>query len=116
MVTVVDVKQRMNQKGESFYALVLQGGLELVKSRETGNYYATAKRASITTTFDEMTCKSLIGQQIPGSIQKVETDPYDFTIKETGEIISLSHRWIFLKEGETVEQRVLAEEEVERPL
>ena len=116
MVTVVDVKQRMNQKGESFYALVLQGGLELVKSRETGNYYATAKRASITTTFDEMTCKSLIGQQIPGSIQKVETDPYDFTIKETGEIISLSHRWIYLKEGETVEQRVLAEEEVERPL
>lgn len=116
MVTVVDVKQRMNQKGESFYALVLQGGLELVKSRETGNYYATAKRASITTTFDEMTCKSLIGQQIPGSIQRVETDPYDFTIKETGEIISLSHRWIYLKEGETVEQRVLAEEEVERPL
>ena len=116
MVTVVDVKQRMNQKGESFYALVLQGGLELVKSRETGNYYATAKRASITTTFDEMTCKSLIGQQIPGSIQRVETDPYDFTIKETGEIISLSHRWVYLKEGETVEQRVLAEEEVERPL
>ena len=116
MVTVVDVKQRMNQKGESFYALVLQGGLELVKSRETGNYYATAKRASITTTVDGMTCKRLIGQQIPGSIQKVETDPYDFTIKETGEIISLSHRWIFLKEGETVEQRVLAEEEVERPL
>ncbi len=116
MVTVVDVKQRMNQKGESFYALVLQGGLELVKSRETGNYYATAKRASITTTFDEMTCKSLIGQQIPGSIQRVETDSYDFTIKETGEIISLSHRWVYLKEGETVEQRVLAEEEVERPL
>lgn len=116
MVTVVDVKERTNQKGESFYALVLQGGLELVKSRETGNYYATAKRASITTTFDEMTCKSLIGQQIPGSIQRVETDPYDFTIKETGEIISLSHRWVYLKEGETVEQRVLAEEEVERPL
>lgn len=116
MVTVVDVKERTNQKGESFFTLVLQGGLELVKSRETGNYYATAKRASITTTFDEMTCKSFIGQQIPGSIQRIETDPYDFTIKETGEIISLSHRWIYLKKGETVEQRVLAEEEVERPL
>lgn len=116
MVTVVDFKERVSKNGEPFYALVLQGGLELVKSKETGNYYATAKSASISTTFDEMTCKGLIGQQLPGSIQKVETEPYEFTARETGEIMTLSHRWVYLKEGESVEQRVLAEHEVEIPL
>jgi len=116
MVTVVEIRERVNQKGEPFYALVLQGGLELVKSAETGNYYATAKRASISTTFDEMTCKGLIGQQLPGSIQRVEAEPYEFTSKETGEVITLSHRWVYLKEGESVDQRVLAEHEVEQPL
>jgi len=90
--------------------------VELVKSKETGNFYATAKKASISSTFDEMTCKSLIGQQIPGSIQRVDTDPFEFTVKETGEIITLSHRWTYLKEGETVEEKVLAEHEVEMPL
>jgi len=116
MVTVTDYKERVNQKGEPFYALVLQGGLELVKSKETGNYYATAKSASISTTFDEMTCKGLIGQQLPGSIQRVETEPYEFIARETGEIMTLSHRWVYLKEGESVEQRVLADREVVMPL
>lgn len=116
MVTVVDFKERVNRDGEPFYALILQGGIELVKSQETGNFYATAKRASISSTFDELTCKGLIGQQIPGSIQRVAVDPYEFTVKETGEVITLSHRWVYLKEGESVEQRVLAEHEVEMPL
>ncbi|HPR74077.1 MAG TPA: hypothetical protein PLX41_10500 [Bacteroidales bacterium] len=116
MVTVVDFKGRVNREGEPFYALILQGGIELVKSQETGNFYATAKRASITSTFDEMTCKGLIGQQIPGSIQRVEADPYEFTVKETGEVITLSHRWVYLKEGETVEEKVLADHEVVEPL
>ena len=116
MITIVDFKERLSRNGDPFYALILQGGIELVKSKETGRYYATAKKASISTTFDEMTCKGLIGQQIPGSIQRIETDPYEFTVKETGEIITLAHRWIYLKEGETVEQRVLAEKEVVMPL
>ena len=116
MVTVVDFKERVNRNGEPFYALILQGGIELVKSQETGNFYATAKRASISSTFDELTCKGLIGQQITGSIQRVKVDPYEFTVKETGEIITLAHRWVYLKEGESVEQRVLAEHEAEMPL
>ena len=32
MVTVVDFKERVNRNGEPFYALILQGGIELVKS------------------------------------------------------------------------------------
>jgi hypothetical protein len=70
----------------------------------------------VTSTFGEETCRELIGEKISGSIQKVECEPYDFTIKETGEITTLSHRWVYLKEGETIEQKVIADKEVAMPL
>lgn len=106
MVTITNYAQRTNAEGESFNALIIQGGVELVQSKETGNFYATAKRTSITSTFDEDTCKTLIGTQIPGSIKKVECEAYEYTIKETGEIINLNHHWVYLPEGETVEENV----------
>lgn len=61
----------------------------MVKSKETGRFYATAKRASISSTFDENTCKSLIGTTFPGSIGKEECDEYEYTIPDTGEIINM---------------------------
>jgi hypothetical protein len=96
--------------------LIISGGLEMVKSRITGRYYATSKKASVTSTFDEATCMELIGEQIPGSVQRVECEPYEMTLKETGEVMTLNHRWVYLKEGETVSERVLAESEVSMPL
>lgn len=106
MVTVIDYSERTNAEGKNFFALVIQGGLEMVKSHNTGKYYATARKASIVSTFDERTCKSLIGSQIPGAIHKVSCDTYDYTIKETGEIIQLSHSYVYLPEGESVEENV----------
>ena len=116
MVTIVDHTKRKNLKGEEFNALILQSGIELVKSRETGRYYATAKRTSIPSTFDDATCQSLIGTQIPGSIQRVESEPYLFTVQSTGEVLTLNHRWVYLKEGETVEEKVIADSKVSMPL
>jgi len=106
MITIIDYKARQNAKGEDFFALILQSGIEMVKSQETGNYYATAKTASVTSTFTEEVCNNLIGEQLPGSIQKVQCEPYEFTIPDSGEIIELNHRWVYLKEGETVEEVV----------
>jgi len=106
MVRIIDYKERKNSANESFFALILQGGIEMVKSSETGNYYATAKKTSITSTFDEQTCKSLIGQEIQGSIQKHKCEPYEFVVPETGEVVSRDYRWVFAKEGETVEEVV----------
>ncbi len=59
-VKITDYKQRESMDGRQFYALTLQGGVEIVKSAN-GNAYATVKRASMPTTFDEATCQSLIG-------------------------------------------------------
>jgi hypothetical protein len=64
------------------------------------------KQASISTTFDEDTCKSLIGEEIPGSVVKVETDPYEYTVQDTGEVITLSHRWEYQRECDTLREIV----------
>ena len=116
MVTIIDFVKRRNNKGEEFNALILQSGIEIVKSRETGRYYATAKRTSITSTFDDAMCHSLIGTQIPGSVQRVDTQPYDFTVPGTREVLKLTHRWVYLKEGESVEEKVIAETKVAMPV
>jgi hypothetical protein len=116
MVTIVDFVKRQNKEGQEFNALILQGGIELVKSQETQRWYATAKKASITSTFDDAMCQSLIGTQIPGSVQRVETEPYEFTVKDTGEVLTLTHRWIYLREGEVMSEQVVAQEKVAMPL
>ena len=116
MVTIVDFVKRTNKDGKEFNALILQSGVEIVKSHETGRYYATAKKASITSTFDDAMCQGLIGQQIPGSVQRVESDPYEFTVRNTGEVLTLTHRWVYLKEGEVITEQVVAPEKVAMPL
>lgn len=106
MVTIIDYALRTNKLGDEFFALILQGGIEMVKSKETERYYATSKKCSIPSTFDEATCKGLVGEKIPGSIQKQECEPYEVTFKDTGEIVEMSHRWVYLPEGATLEDAV----------
>jgi hypothetical protein len=98
MVRIINFKKYTNDDGEVFFVLELQGGIEMVKSQQTGRFYATARKVTIPSTFDEMTCKSLVGTELPGRIVKAETDPYEYTIKETGEVIELSHRYEYQSE------------------
>ena len=64
-------------------------------SQTTNQFYATSKKASITSTFDELTCQALIGTQMQGIIQKIECEPYEYTVKDTGEVIVLHHRFVY---------------------
>ncbi len=98
MVRIINYKERQKENGETFFVLELQGGIEMVQSQETGNFYATAKRAFIPSTFDEQTCMALIGTEMAGQIIKEECEPFDYVIKETGEEITLSHRWVYAPE------------------
>lgn len=113
---MVSVYSVVKIEGKEFFALILQGGIELVKSKETGNYYATAKKTSVTCTFDEPMCQSLIGRQIPGSVKRVECEPYEIIDRNTEELVTLTHRWVYFKEGETVEETVIADSEVAMPV
>ena len=97
MVRIINFKKRQSEDKE-FFVLEVTGGIEMVKSKTTGVYYATAKKASITSTFDEETCKSLIGSEFPGSVAKEECDSYEYILKETGEVLTLNHRYVYLPE------------------
>jgi len=98
MVRIINYKQRNKEDGTSFFVLELQGGIEMVMSKETGNFYATAKKAFIPSTFDEQVCTGLIGTEMPGSIIKEDCEPFTYVIKETGEEVTLSHRWVYATE------------------
>lgn len=97
MVRIVNYQKRTTEEGKEFFTLELQGGVEIVKSQETGKNYMTARKASMSCTFDEATCISLIGTELPGSVKKVACEDYSYTIKETGEIITLSHRFEYVE-------------------
>ena len=110
MVTVKEFIQRESKDGEKFFVLVLQGGVTPVKSKKTGKMYFTTKTASVPSTFDEETCKSIIGASFPGSIIKVESEPYEYTIKETAEVITLNHRWEYQDDvEEEITEKVISE-------
>lgn len=104
MVTIINYKERQKEDGTSFFVLELQGGIEMVQSKVSGNFYATAKKAYLPSTFDKLTCQALIGTQMPGAIEKVECDPYEYTIQNTGEIITLSHRYAYVQESRSTTQ------------
>jgi len=103
MVRVIEYKLRVSNEGKSFLSLILQGGIEIVRSAN-GNVYATAKKASLATTFDEATCKSLIGTEMPGTIQREDCAAYQYTVEETGEVLMLSHRYVYVEQVEGVKQ------------
>lgn len=115
MVTISGYAARESADGKKFYALILQGGIEMVLSEESGRFYATAKQASITSTFDEPTCKALVGTKLPGKISRIQSDPYDYTVKETGEIITLTHRWAYNPNEAAVDEMVYEKALVEDP-
>ncbi|MDN4011999.1 hypothetical protein QX233_05990 [Chryseobacterium gambrini] len=99
MVRIINYKARQREDGTTFCALEVQGGIEMVLSQKTNQYYATAKKTFISSTFDEETCKALIGTELQGSVQKEKCEPYEYVIKETGESIIMQHRFVYVLES-----------------
>ena len=98
MVKIINCHERQNKEGKSFIALELMGDVELLQSLRSGKFYATSRRTSITSTFTEEVAKSLIGSILPGKIVRVESEEYDFTIPDSGEVIKLAHKYEFQPE------------------
>lgn len=94
-VTVSNYQKRKTKDGKEFITLELTGGLTLVQSQSTGSFYATVRKCSISSTFNEVTAKQLLGSQIQGEIVKQETEPYEWTNKETGEVLTLNYHWCY---------------------
>lgn len=92
MVTITNFKQATNADGREFFILEIISGVESVQSKN-GGFYFTARKALVSTTFNEATCHSLLQTKMPGGIERVDTEPYSYTIPESGETIELSGSW-----------------------
>ena len=109
MVTVSDYQQRTPAEGKPYFVLELTSqDLEMVVSQQTGRFYATVRKCFIPATFPEAVCRLMVGKQMPGCISRTDCDPYEFTIPETGEIITRTHRYDYhpVEQG-SMEQAVL---------
>jgi len=95
MVTVSSFNVRERKDGTSFITLELTGGLEIVTSQNTGRNYATVRKCSMPSTFSEEIAKTLIGTQLPGEIVREICDPYEYTNKQTGEVMTLAYSYAY---------------------
>lgn len=101
MVTIISYKKSTSTQGKDFVSLKVQGGVEAIQSQQTGRMYLTSQTAYVPSTFDEATAQALIGSTIPGTVKRVASDPYEYTIKDTGEVVTLSHRFQYVPEEVT---------------
>lgn len=111
MVRIINYKERQADD-KTFYVLEVQGGIQMVKSKTTNQFYATAKKAYIATTFDEKTCIALIGTEMDGCVIKQPCEPFEYTVRETGEVITLTERYVYsevdtdAKEDEAIQKLI----------
>jgi hypothetical protein len=98
MVKIIGLKVSVNSDGKSFVSLKLEGVVEAIQSQKSGKFYLTNRSCFILSTFDKLTAEALIGTSMPGCVGRVFCDPYEYTVKETGEIISLTHRYEYQPE------------------
>ena len=107
MVTITKLEKRKNRKNEKFNVLILQGNVEVVISKTTGRPYLTARKTSIPVTFDKALTEKMIGTELPGTIERMEAEEYEFTIPGSkNKKIKLSHRWQYNMEPASVEEVV----------
>lgn len=111
MVTISSYESRQSaDKKKEFFVLILQGELEFVTSQKTGLPYAMVPRCSVPATFDEATCKGMVGKQLPGSITKVECEPYEYQIPNSKEKVMLAYNYVYTSaETATMEKTVFEE-------
>ena len=106
MITIIDAVERKNSKDETFVALILAGGIEMVKS-QAGKFYATVRKASVPSTLTLAVAKTMLGEKMPGSIVKQPCEPYMFATK-SGEEIELSFTYEYSESAENVTEAVFS--------
>ncbi len=112
MVRIVNFKERVTEN-RTFYVLELHGGVEMVKNENTGQYFATSKKAFVSSTFDKSACELLIGSELDGEIHKVPCKPYEYFSKKTGEKMILDHTYVFIPANSQDNENADVEETLE---
>ena len=106
MVTIIGLEKRKTADGREFNVMNLQGSIEVAVSKVTDRPYLTARKTSIPCTFDDVMAKSLIGQTLPGEIERVEVPEYEFVVPGTKKKIKLGHSYRYSAEPASIEEVV----------
>jgi hypothetical protein len=99
MVKVTNFHEVETKDGRTFISLELTGGLEMIQSQTTGKFYASVRKCRVPSTFDASVAQMMVGTQIEGTIERVETDPYEYINKRTGELMTLQHGYAYRPKG-----------------
>lgn len=103
MVTITNFKQVETKEGKVFIAIELMGDAKLVQSETTGKFYLSAHRTKVPTSFSPKICQTLLGQKLPGTIEKVSCEPYEYANPDTGEILTLDYTYVYSPEERNVQ-------------
>jgi hypothetical protein len=98
MVLITGIEQKENAKnGEKYIVLVLHGKSEVMMSKTTGKFYVTCRKASLPCTLAGEQARSLIGQTLPGTIEKVACTPFEVKLPN-GKKAKISHTFQYSPE------------------
>jgi hypothetical protein len=92
MVTIIGIEEKFTPKAD-FKVLVLQGKVQVAISVTTGRPYLTARKTTLPFTFSEEFAQTLIGTQLPGDIERMECEEYEFQIPGQKKKLKLTHRY-----------------------
>jgi hypothetical protein len=95
MVQIIGFEKKQNKTKESYAVLILQGEPEIMISKSSGRPYVAARKTTIPCALDENQAQSLIGKELPGSIERVSVTPFQLTLA-TGKKVKLSSAYQFI--------------------
>ena len=93
--------------GKEFGVMILQGPIVAVRSKTSNKPYITAMKTSVPTTLDEQIAKNMVGKTLPGTIEKIACDPYEFLNHETGKKMKLDFTYMYNEEPATIEEEIV---------
>ena len=99
MVTIVEVAERTAANGNVFCSVMVAGDVSVHTSAE-GKASIVALKASIPSNLPKDVLEGMIGNKLPGKVERVETEPYQWTNPNTGEEITLSHTYKYVPDAE----------------
>ena len=97
MVTIANATERTRKSDGSIFVSLDLIGEPTVTISSNGVPSLTAPRASLPSNLSLAVCQSLIGQKLPGSIERVECEPYQY-IKENGDVMTCTHKFQYSPE------------------
>ena len=102
-VTITGLERKTNLKtNESYTVLVLQGNAIVLQSKATSRPCVSARKTTIPCALDDVLAKSLIGQTLPGSIEKVACTPFEVKLP-TGKKVKISEKFQYFPDPEKAE-------------